>query len=182
ANANGQINYTLPCVPSKPIKLYAYNLNNGNYSETDYVLLTGVNHIGVLGSCGNANPHIDISLTNLITMASSNADITLPDGNLFCVIQNDTTYLSGTNPITGQAVSLTILGDTVGTFNISKVIINNIGGFTDNFSMNGVNTATFTVFPNFPDEVQGTYNLNLIGTPSGHTYKASGTFRIPRSN
>ncbi len=181
-NSQGQINYTLPCVPSKPIKLYAYNLNNGNFSENDYILLTGVNHIGVLGSCGNSNPHIDISLTNLFTMASSNADITLPDGTLFCVIQNDTTYLSGTNPITGQAVSLTIAGDTVGTFNITSAIINNVGGFTDNFSLNGTNTATFTVFPNYPDEVQGTYQLNLVGSPSGHNYKASGTFRIPRTN
>ena len=55
--------------------------------------------------------------------------------------------------------------------------------FTDTLlTLTGVNTMTFTVFPAFPGDVQGTYNANFTGSPSGDAYTATGTFRIPRNN
>ncbi len=180
-NALGQISYTLPCVPGTPITLYAYDLTNNVYGTSNYTLVAGNNNIGILDACGNVAPFLTVNLTNTVTMAAATQTFTLPTNTLSCYLQGPNTYLSASAPGGGN-VFLAVDGSAVGTFNVSSVSVVGVGAFTDSLTMTGVNSATFTVFPGFPGDVQGTYSANFVGTPSGDTYTATGTFRIPRNN
>ncbi|MCC7030852.1 MAG: carboxypeptidase regulatory-like domain-containing protein [Chitinophagaceae bacterium] len=180
-NALGQITYSLPCVPAIPITLYAYDLNNNVYGSSNYTLVAGANNIGVINACGNVAPFLTVNLTNTVTMASATQTFTVPANSLSCYLQGPNTYL---NASSGAAnVYLAGDGNTVGTFNLSAGSVTGVGAFTDTLlTLTGVNTMTFTVFPAFPGDVQGTYNANFTGSPSGDAYTATGTFRIPRNN
>lgn len=181
-NALGQITYSLPCVPATPITLSAYDLTNNVYGVSTYTLVAGANNIGVLNACGNVSPFLTINLTNTVTMATASQTFTLPVNSLACYLQGPVTYLSAYAPL-GGSVNLSVDGITAGTFNILSANVTGVGAFTDTtFNITGINSCTFTAFPPFPGDVQGLYNLNLIGVPSGDTYTASGTFRIPRNN
>lgn len=181
-NALGQVSYTLPCTPVSPITLSAYDLTNNVYSTSNYTLVPGVNNIGNLTACGNIAPFLNLTLTNTISMATANANYTLPLNSLTCYLQNPNTYINASDGISG--IGMAIDGSVLGTFNVSSSNLNGMFGvFTDSlYTLTGINNATFTAFPAFPGDVQGSYNLNYIGTPSGNTYTAIGTFRIPRSN
>ncbi len=180
-NALGQVSYTLPCVPAAPITLLAYDLTNNVYGSSNYTLVAGANAIGVLSACGNVSPFLTVNLTNTVTMATGTKTFVLPANTLTCYLQGPTTYINGSDP-TGGNFNMAVDGITTGTFNVATCYINGIGAFADTLTLTGVNSATFTVFPAFPGDVQGTYTANFIGAPSGDTYTATGTFRIPRNN
>lgn len=183
SNALGQINYTLPCVPVSPITLKTYDLNNNVFGTSTYTLTAGVNTLGILNACGNVTPYITINVTNTVTMATNSVTITLPNGTLNCSVQGLNSFISGYNPQpNGESIFMQVDGASVGTFNISNATIINMLGFTDTLNITGANTMDFIAFPPYPGDAQGTYQLNLIGSPSGDTYTATGTFRIPRNN
>lgn len=180
-NAFGIISYTLPCVPVTPITLAAYDLSNNVYGTSGYTLLAGMNNIGTLNACGNATPYLTINLTNTVTMASATKTFNAPADNLSCYIQGiNSTYISASGG--GANVYLTMSDTTIGTHSVTAGSALGIGAFTDTLTVTGVSNATFTAFPLFPGEVWGTFNINMIGSPSGDTYTATGTFRIPRNN
>jgi len=79
---------------------------------------------------------------------------------------------------------MTVDGFALGSQNIASGFVNGtIGAFTDNtFAFSGVNNVNYSAFPAFPGDVQGSFSINLIGSPSGDTYTATGTFRVPRTN
>lgn len=180
-NALGQVSYTLPCVPAAPITLLAYDLTNNVYGSSNYTLVAGVNNIGILSACGNVSPFLTVNLTNTITMATATKTFVMPANTLTCYLQGPTTYINGSDP-TGGNIYMSVDGITIGTFNVPNCYVGGIGAFADTLTLTGVNSATFTVFPAFPGDVQGTYTANFIGAPSGDTYTATGTFRIPRNN
>jgi hypothetical protein len=181
-NALGQVNYALPCVPPAPITLFAYDLTNNVYGSSNYTLVTGANNIGILSACGNVAPFLTINLTNTVTMATGTKTFLLPANTLSCYLQGPMTYLSASDPGIAN-LYMGVDGITTGTFNISSCNLNGVGGFADtSFTLTGVNSATFSAFPAFPGDVQGTFSTNYIGNPSGNSYTATGTFRIPRNN
>lgn len=181
-NALGQISYSLPCVPATPITLFAYDLNNNVYGSSNYTLVAGANNIGILTACGNVSPYLTVNLTNTVTMATGTKTFNVPANTLTCYLQGPTTYISGSDGV-GASFYMGVDGITTGNFNVSNSTVQGIGAFTDTMlTMTGVNNATFTVFPAFPGDVQGTFNINYIGSPSGDTYTATGTYRIPRNN
>ncbi len=180
-NALGQVNYSLSCVPPTPITLFAYDLTNNVYGSSNYTLVNGANNIGILSACGNVAPFLTMNLTNTVTMATGTKTFLLPANTLSCYLQGPTTFLNASDA--GVAyVYMGIDGITTGTFNVSTCYATGIGAFADSLTLTGINNATFTVFPPFPGDVQGTYSLNFVGNPSGDTYTATGTFRIPRNN
>ncbi len=180
-NALGQISYSLPCTPAAPITLIAYDLTNNVYGSSTYTLVAGTNNIGILNACGNVSPFLTINFTNTVTMASASKTYTLPANTLSCYLQGPATYINASDGVSNLYMGVD--GITIGTFNVSAANVSGLGAFTDTiYNLTGINNATFTAFPAFPGDVQGTFSLNFVGVPSGDTYTGVGTFRIPRNN
>lgn len=179
-NALGEVSFASACTPNGPITLLAYDFANNVYGSSSYTLAPGVNNIGILSACGNIAPFLTVNLTNTVSMVSASNTFVLPGDNLNCSLQGPNTYINAYGA--GGGVNLIIDGITTGTFNVSSGNAYLTGAFADSLVLTGVNSATFTSFPAFPGAVEGTYSLNFVGSPSGDTYTATGSFRIPRSN
>lgn len=182
SNALGQISYTMNCVPATPITIYAYDLNTNVYASQQYTLVAGTNNLGTINACGNVSPFFNLDITNTVTMAMNSKNWLAPADNIFATISGPNTYVSATDGL-GTSIYLSATGNTVGTFNIPQFGLNGNYGFADTiFTPTGINTITFTTFPGFPGDLQGTVSLNFLGYPSGDTYTATGIFRAPRTN
>ncbi len=183
-NALGQISYSLPCIPPVPITLIAYDFTNLVNGSINYTLLSGPNNIGIITACGNVSPFINVYFINNVSLATATKVFVQPVCTLSCFINGPQSFINGGEVLGSSYFSMTVDGFALGSQNIASGFVNGtIGAFTDNtFAFSGVNNVNYSAFPAFPGDVQGSFSINLIGSPSGDTYTATGTFRVPRTN
>jgi hypothetical protein len=184
ANATGNFNYTFPCGPGMPITFYGYNGGNGQVNASPpLVLNSGMpNALGNLFACNNVTPFIDITLTNMVTMATANKTFTASSDT----IRASTNFANGESNITGyngsNFMSITAIDTVKGTVNVNAASFDGIGNFPDNQFVFVSGTVTYTSYPFFPGHAIGQFNLYFTGLPSNNSYIATGNFRAPRIN
>lgn len=187
-NSNGVFSYSLPCTPTQALTFTAYDLTNNVNGSLTATLAAGSNTLGNIYACGNVTPYLDLVLTNTVTSVTDSLHFSAPTNYLAATL-----YDSAPNPaytvIYASASSNQLLSfqstDTVaGTAPITMVsCFPGTAVFTDTqYTLQPGGTVTYTSFPMYPGHVLGTYTMTLVGVPSGHTYTATGTFRVPRTN
>ncbi|HPI54564.1 MAG TPA: hypothetical protein PLU10_07705, partial [Chitinophagaceae bacterium] len=185
-NINGQFSYTLPCTPAVPVTLYSYDLSSNVYGTVTSTLVTGTNNVGSLNACGQISEFLSISLTNTFTNVTASKTFVSPLADIGISVNTQTSayvQIWANDSTLTQSSYVSMLGSdtTVGTFPITGVGIGGIGSFTDTYyTISSPCTVTYTAFPLSPGDVIGTYNFTVIGTPSGNTYTATGSFRVNR--
>lgn len=180
-NASGQFSYTLPCTPTIPVTLIAYDLTNNVYGTTTTTLVTGLNNIGSINACGNITPYLEITLTNTVTNISATKTFLAPGSNLLTNVFVDTTTIEVVDQANNSYVSFTHADTTIGTHPLHGVGISGVGSFTDTwYNISTPCTINYTSYPLAPGDLIGTFSVNVIGVPSGNAYTATGSFRIPR--
>lgn len=188
-NAAGQFTYTLPCTPSVPVTLYAYDFTNNVYGTSTISLVSGTNTLGAVNACGNVSPFITVNIMNNTTSVGYNYTFNPSNSNgIYALIDS---FSTGTgSSIVGygnnQTEYFTIYAadSTVGTHavnNVSMYFSNS--GYTDTqYNVQSGSTLTYTGFPIFPGDALGNFSMTLVGMPSGNTYTVTGSFRAPRQN
>lgn len=184
ANASGNFSYTFPCDAGVPTTFIAYNPTNRNYTVSPVFNLNSSmnNPLGNLFACNYTTPFIDVTLTNMVTLASANRTFTFPVDTIRASVDliNGGSILSGFN---GNNMIVIQAADTVnGVINATGAGFDGIGNFSDNQFVFVSGTVTYNSFPFFPGHVLGEFNLFFTGLPSNHSYIATGKFRMPRSN
>jgi hypothetical protein len=184
-NASGSFNFNFPCGgPSVPITFYGYNAGNRQVSATAPVILNSgmTNSLGNLFACNNVTPFIDITLTNMVTLATANKTFMASNDT----VRASTNFANGESNITGfngsNFVSITGIDTVKGTVNVNAASFDGIGNFPDNQFVFVSGTVTYTSYPFFPGHAIGQFNLYFTGLPSNNSYIATGNFRAPRIN
>lgn len=185
-NINGQFSYSLPCTPTVPVTLYSYDLGSNVYGTVTSTLVNGTNNVGSLNACGQISEFLSISLTNTFTNVTASKTFVSPLADINISVNTQTSayvQIWANDSTLTQSSYVNMLGSdtTVGTFPVTGVGISGIGSFTDTYyTISSPCTVTYTAFPLAPGDVIGTYNFTVIGTPSGNTYTATGSFRVNR--
>lgn len=188
-DVSGNITYTLPCTPSTPVTLTAYDLTahvNGSTNPT--TLNSGVNNLGVITACGTINPFLNFTITNTVTSASETRNTVVPQDYVSLYDSSSTTTTtiyaslgsgSGSN---GSYINFNVSGHTTGTFAVPNTYISVAGTSLPDqefiFNATG-STATFTSYPT-TGFVEGNFSINFTGNTTSNPYTATGSFRIPR--
>lgn len=184
ANNNGDFNFNFPCDAGMAMTFHGYNTSTKQYTTTSPVVLNSAtnNPLGNLFACTYTTPFIDITLTNMVTLASANRTFTAG----IDTIRASTNFLNGESTITGfngsNFVSITAVDTTKGTVNVNAASFDGVGNFSDNQFVFVSGTVTYTSYPFFPGHALGQFNLFFTGLPSNNSYIATGNFRAPRIN
>lgn len=184
SNSNGDFNFNFPCDAGMAMTFHGYNTSNGQYTSTAPIVLTGStnNALGNLFACTYTTPFIDITLTNMVTLASANRTFTAGTDT----IRASTNFINGESSITGfngaNFVNITAVDTVNGTVNVNAASFDGIGNFSDNQFVFVSGTVTYTSYPFFPGHALGQFNLFFTGLPSNNSYIATGSFRAPRIN
>lgn len=184
AKSTGDFNFTFPCAPAMPMTFIGYD--GGTRQKTakaPVVLNSGMNNmLGNLFACNDVTPFIDITLTNMVTLATANKTFMASNDT----IRATTNFANGESNITGyngsNFVSITGIDTVKGVVNVNAASFDGIGNFSDNQFVFVSGTVTYTSYPFLPGHAIGQFNLFFTGLPSNHSYVATGTFRAPRVN
>ncbi|MBK8145244.1 MAG: hypothetical protein IPK62_09720 [Bacteroidetes bacterium] len=145
--------------------------------------MAGLNNIGNISACGNVSPFITVNFINNVTLATATKIFVQPVCTLSCFINGPQSIING-----GEVLVFLLFNDSGWCYSRKSKYCKRLckwryRAFTDNtFSFSGINNVTYSSFPAFPGDAQGSFSINLVGSPSGDTYTATGTFRVPRTN
>ena len=183
-NNNGDFNFNFPCNAGMAMTFHGYNTANRQYTSTSPIVLNSAtnNPLGNLFACTYTTPFIDITLTNMVTLATANRTFTAVNDT----IRANTNLLNGESTLTGfngsNFISITAVDTIKGTVNVNAASFDGIGNFQDNQFVFVSGTVTYTSYPFFPGHALGQFNLFFTGLPSNNSYIATGNFRAPRIN
>jgi hypothetical protein len=178
----GYFTYTLPCVPTSPVTITAYDLGNLVNGDTTITMAVGNNSLGNVYACGDVTPYLIYTLTNTTTSNTQNNSFYSPVDTISAVVDTNASVgaYSAVNNYFGWVTDDTVAG-TFAPLNVG--CYPGMAVFTDNqYTVQTGSSVTYTSFPMFPGHVLGSFNIILTGMPSGNTYTAVGTFRAPRKN
>jgi hypothetical protein len=181
-NNLGNFFYSFPCIPLSPLVCEAYNLNTNQYSSSTFNLNPGINNLGNLIACGTQSAYVSIAVVNTSTLFFTqmswiapidglNSGITIDSFALSCSKANN--YLFFHSPDTSIGPASVIC---------TGLIIQNLLNIFDTTFIFTPGSANFSTFSPYPGNVEGTFTFNFQGIPSGNTYTATGSFKVPRSN